>query len=152
MDAQLNKIVQTIVDYIHPAKIILFGSRARGNARPDSDYDFVFTHDSDKSKPDVKFGIRRSLRSREFTMDLFVLSSTELDRFKHVANTLQREITENEKVLYGQINHDYISHYSENPGYEIELRCQPSAVDSKPTPFTNRTVNRRGLTAVFEFS
>ena len=40
-DPTLDKIVSVIVRAVHPNKIILFGSRARGDARPDSDYDFV---------------------------------------------------------------------------------------------------------------
>ncbi len=39
MDETLEKIRDVIVETVHPDKIILFGSRARGTNREDSDYD-----------------------------------------------------------------------------------------------------------------
>src|SRR5947209_7662010 len=44
----LEQITQTIVERLHPRRIILIGSRARGDARPDSDYDVVVEFDTDK--------------------------------------------------------------------------------------------------------
>jgi predicted nucleotidyltransferase len=40
-DDILRTIVQRLVDAVHPDRIVLFGSRARGEARPDSDYDVL---------------------------------------------------------------------------------------------------------------
>ena len=37
----LSEIVAKIVKEIHPERIILFGSRARGDARDDSDVDLM---------------------------------------------------------------------------------------------------------------
>ncbi|MGO8790672.1 MAG: nucleotidyltransferase domain-containing protein [Terriglobia bacterium] len=42
----LERIVQRIVATAQPDKIILFGSRARGNARPDSDIDILVITES----------------------------------------------------------------------------------------------------------
>lgn len=52
----LDPSVQKVMDYlittarasIHPKAIILFGSRARGDARPKSDYDVAFDFDTKK--------------------------------------------------------------------------------------------------------
>ena len=38
-DPRLQRIADAIAEQIRPARIVLFGSRARGDARPDSDYD-----------------------------------------------------------------------------------------------------------------
>ena len=40
-DALLDKMVRTIVAEVDPEQVILFGSRARGDAAADSDVDFV---------------------------------------------------------------------------------------------------------------
>lgn len=37
----LDEIVRRLVEALRPEKIYLFGSRARGEARPDSDYDLM---------------------------------------------------------------------------------------------------------------
>ena len=37
----VQSLVQSIVDVVHPLKIILFGSYARGETNPDSDIDFL---------------------------------------------------------------------------------------------------------------
>jgi predicted nucleotidyltransferase len=39
-------IVRRIVETVQPEKIILFGSRARGDARPDSDFDVLVINKS----------------------------------------------------------------------------------------------------------
>jgi uncharacterized protein len=37
----VRETVQRLVKALHPERIYLFGSRARGDARPDSDYDLL---------------------------------------------------------------------------------------------------------------
>ncbi|NEQ55500.1 MAG: nucleotidyltransferase domain-containing protein [Leptolyngbya sp. SIO3F4] len=37
----LAKISNTIVEMVEPVQIVLFGSRATGRVRPDSDYDLI---------------------------------------------------------------------------------------------------------------
>jgi predicted nucleotidyltransferase len=44
----VQEIVRRIVAAAQPDKVILFGSRARGKARPDSDFDFLVIKDSDE--------------------------------------------------------------------------------------------------------
>ncbi|MBM3267396.1 MAG: nucleotidyltransferase domain-containing protein [Candidatus Sericytochromatia bacterium] len=40
-DPFLAEMVRRLVDAVHPERIYLYGSRARGDARPDSDYDLL---------------------------------------------------------------------------------------------------------------
>jgi len=42
----LGEIVRRLVEAVDPDRIILFGSRARGDARPDSDVDLLVVKDS----------------------------------------------------------------------------------------------------------
>jgi predicted nucleotidyltransferase len=48
-EAILDEIVRRLVDKLQPGKIILFGSRARGNQRPDSDVDLLIIKPSSES-------------------------------------------------------------------------------------------------------
>ncbi|HMA22845.1 MAG TPA: nucleotidyltransferase domain-containing protein [Gemmatimonadaceae bacterium] len=40
-DPLLERMVGAIVEHVHATRVILFGSRARGDAHPDSDYDLL---------------------------------------------------------------------------------------------------------------
>lgn len=40
-DPILAEIVRRLIEMLHPERIYLFGSRARGDAGPDSDYDLM---------------------------------------------------------------------------------------------------------------
>src|SRR5581483_1034211 len=45
-DTLLGEIVHTIVEHLHPERVILFGSRARGDHHEDSDYDVIVVLDA----------------------------------------------------------------------------------------------------------
>ena len=98
---QLDLITRRIVDAVRPERIILFGSQTRENPDPDCDYDIVVVYDGPKSKRELDIEIHRLFHPPEFSLDVFVLSSEELQRFKHVANTLEHEASENGVILYG---------------------------------------------------
>jgi len=100
-DPLVNRVVSRIAAEIRPRKIILFGSRATGTARPDSDLDLLIVYSGERSKRDLKVDIQRLFPSRDFSMDLFVLTPEELETFRHVANTLAREASEKGVVCYG---------------------------------------------------
>ena len=60
-DAMLAEIVRRIVEAVDPDKIILFGSRARGDNRPDSDFDLLVIKESKETKHRRTVPILRSL-------------------------------------------------------------------------------------------
>jgi uncharacterized protein len=100
-DPVVERVVKIIAEAIHPQKIILFGSRATGTARPDSDLDLVVIYAGEKSKRQVKLDIHRLMEPQSLPMDLFVLSPEEMQRQRHVANTLAREVAERGVTVYG---------------------------------------------------
>lgn len=68
----LEYMVEKIVRAINPQKIILFGSRARGDDRDDSDVDLFIVYDGDESIRDIRRRIDMLLWGRHFGVDLFV--------------------------------------------------------------------------------
>src|SRR5882757_1819680 len=57
-----DELLKSVVDYFNPRKVILFGSRTRGDARPDSDHDLLVVIDDDF--PREKLSWRQSMRPR----------------------------------------------------------------------------------------
>jgi uncharacterized protein len=102
IDLIAEKVVRRIAEAIGPEQIILFGSRAMGNARSDSDIDLVVVYSGQKNKRDLKLEIHRLFEHPDFSMDLFVLRPEEIQRQKHIANSLAREISEKGVVVYGR--------------------------------------------------
>lgn len=100
-DPGVERVVRTIAEAIQPQKIILFGSRATGKARPDSDLGLVIIYACEKSKRQIKLDIHRLLEPASFPADLFVLTPEEMLRQLHVANTLARELAERGVTVYG---------------------------------------------------
>jgi len=101
MDPLVAKVVGKIAQSVRPDRIILFGSRARGEGREDSDIDLLVVYSGPRSKRELQVGIHRLFPHPEFSMDVFVLTPQELEEQKRIANTLAREVSERGIVCYG---------------------------------------------------
>lgn len=101
MDPLVAKICRRIARSIKPDKIIVFGSRADGAARAESDIDIVLVYSGPKSKREVQISIHRLFRRPTFSLDVFVLTPDEFAAQRHVPNTLAREVSEKGTVCYG---------------------------------------------------
>jgi len=84
----LQSVVHTIVEKVRPHRIYLFGSRARGEATPESDIDLVVVADMAGSRRERNREIRRLFRGRTFGLDVFVLSPDEFERQKRLVSSI----------------------------------------------------------------
>lgn len=64
--------LRSIVDAYDPARVILFGSQARGDAGPDSDVDLLVVFDHLDDRRERRVGIARLLRDMPFAKDVLV--------------------------------------------------------------------------------
>lgn len=87
-------IVNTIVKHAKPARIILFGSRARKDAQPRSDYDVAI--DDPQLTPALLAKLRAELDS------LPTLLNIDLVWINHAVPALRQRIIDEGKILYGQ--------------------------------------------------
>jgi predicted nucleotidyltransferase len=101
VDALVERIVNRIVEAIHPEKVILFGSRARGTADGDSDVDLAVVYSGPESKREIQIQIHKLFRHPDFSLDVFVLTPEELESQRGVANSLAREIAEHGLTCHG---------------------------------------------------
>ena len=78
-DGVLPLIVGRIVRASDPVRIILFGSRARGQQRDDSDYDLLVVLDAVDDRRAARIAIRRSFEDVPVSADVLVASVGEID-------------------------------------------------------------------------
>lgn len=78
--ALLGYIVQKIVTHLAPEQIILFGSRARGEADEDSDLDLFIIQNGATSNRELRRQIDRLLLGRRFAVDIIVRKQEEVQR------------------------------------------------------------------------
>ncbi len=97
----VSKVVRRIAEALRPESIILFGSRARGEAGAESDVDLLIVYAGPDSKRDVKLRIRRLFPRQGFSMDLLVLTPDEYARQSGVANSAARVASSEGVVCYG---------------------------------------------------
>jgi predicted nucleotidyltransferase len=96
----LDDVVRRIAEQFSPYQIIPFGSRARGDAGPDSDIDLLVLF------PEVANPNRRaaelyaSLADFPRPMDIVVSTSSRFERYRNVVNTVYWPASREGKVLY----------------------------------------------------
>jgi len=96
----VDKIVAKIVETFHPRRIVMFGSRARGEGGPDSDLDLFVEMESEESPWDRIRAVDTLFARRRWSMDIVVCTPEEVRRFKDVLGTLLYTIEREGKVLY----------------------------------------------------
>jgi len=82
-----------------PARVVLFGSRARGEARPDSDLDFLVIEDRVDSKVDEMVRLRDALAGIDVPVDIVVVSQREADERVQWPGSLVRRALGEGRVL-----------------------------------------------------
>ncbi len=98
----IPEMADHIVRSFHPVRIILFGSHARGDARPDSDVDLlvVLSQVDDKRKTAIE--IRRALSNFPVCKDVIVTTPDEIKRRGDLIGTVLRPALKEGKIIYEQ--------------------------------------------------
>lgn len=82
-----------------PARVILFGSWARGDARPDSDLDFLVIERDVPSKLDEMVRLRDALPPLGVPVDVLVVSQEQADDWSSVRGTVVHAALSQGRVL-----------------------------------------------------
>ncbi len=101
-DQLLSDITRRIVDRFHPRRILLFGSRARGDARTDSDIDLFIEMDSSKRPSDRAIDVLALFGLRPWSMDVLVYTPDEVRRSRGNPGSLVESIEAEGRVLHEQ--------------------------------------------------
>ncbi len=96
----VEAIRDAIVRAVAPKRVILFGSQARGDARPDSDYDLLIVVDTDRPTWQVSVDARVAARHVPVPMDLIVLTPRQLEEEMEWPSSVVTWAVRTGKVIY----------------------------------------------------
>jgi predicted nucleotidyltransferase len=99
-ESVLQEMVRRLVDAIDPDRIILFGSRARGDARPDSDVDLLVIKDSDEPPHRRVIPAYRALTGLGVPKDIIWRTPSEIRDWAGVQNYVATRALREGRVLY----------------------------------------------------
>ena len=103
-DALLDRMIRTIVDEVDPEQVILFGSRARGDARPESDIDLLVIESepfgNGRSRHAEEVRLNRGLPATAVATDILVYSRADIEQWRGSLNHVAARALREGRVLY----------------------------------------------------
>ncbi len=99
---QIKQITRIIIDDYKPDKVILFGSRARGDLNPDSDIDILVVSDKEKKLPRYKRGlqVRVKLSGILIPKDILFYTHDDFSRWQNIKQSFISTVIREGVVLY----------------------------------------------------
>ncbi|MEX2649039.1 MAG: nucleotidyltransferase domain-containing protein [Alphaproteobacteria bacterium] len=101
-DARLQRLLERIVTTLHPEVIYLFGSRTRGDAKPDSDYDLLVVVSDDS--PESSWSLHKAAcipRDPGVPADVIPCRRSVFERRRAQVGTLSYQAAREGRLVYG---------------------------------------------------
>lgn len=99
-EAILDEMVRRIVERFRPQRIILFGSRARGDATADSDYDLLIIAPSEEERWRRSVPVYNALMGLRAGKDIVWWTEDEIEQWRTVRNHFISSAMREGVVLY----------------------------------------------------
>lgn len=96
----LDQIIERLVAGYEPDRIVLFGSRVRGDEQEDSDFDILVVKDTREPPLERRMAVDRLLADRRVPLDLLVYTPRELWQLYAAGSPLVESVVESGRVLY----------------------------------------------------
>ena len=97
---KLRQAVEQIVKLAAPRRVILFGSRARGEERPGSDADLLVIEQEVADQAGEMTRLRRALSPLRIPVDVLVVSAERFDYWADTPGNVYFEASREGRVLY----------------------------------------------------
>lgn len=103
LDKKLEKIRDVIIETVHPDKIILFGSRATGKNRNDSDYDIFILKSGIDNERVVTRAVNRAFYDNKIfdEIDLVASNPDKFEKNKLNPYKVYKDIYDQGITIYG---------------------------------------------------
>ena len=98
--AQLDDLVRRIVDAVHPLRIILFGSAARGEMGPDDDVDVMVVVTEGTSHKQTIKDLYTRVDGGGLALDYRVSTPSDLEEYATACGTAQYKVAREGRELY----------------------------------------------------
>lgn len=98
--AVLDALVKALVDALRPMRIVLFGSRARGEAKPDSDWDLLVVAESNLPRFERAHIAQRAIWETGAAADILVFTPEEVERYRDWRSVMPSIALREGKVVY----------------------------------------------------
>ena len=95
------ELLDSIVAYFHPRRVILFGSQARGDAGPDSDIDLLVILDDDAPAELTTLAAGfEARRNYPYAADVIPVRDMVFEHRRHIIGTLSEVASTEGQVVY----------------------------------------------------
>ena len=100
VEGQLKELVRQIAEAVRPLQIILFGSAARGETRPDSDVDLLVVMPEGTHRGHTEERIYVSVRGIRLPFDVIVATPGDLQAYRDTPGLIYREAIREGQTVY----------------------------------------------------
>ncbi len=83
INKKIQSLVNNIVEQVHPLRIIIFGSAARGDFKTDSDIDVMVIMPEGTHRRKTSQFLYRNIRGRKIPFDILVATPSDLEKHKN---------------------------------------------------------------------
>lgn len=99
-ERELQKLVGRIVEAVHPVRLILFGSAARGEAGSQSDIDILVVMPDGTHRRRTAQYLYRHVEGVRIPYDLAVATESDLERYGSNPGLILKSVLEEGRTLY----------------------------------------------------
>ena len=97
---QLRAILQRVIEAVHPLRVVLFGSAARGEMTPDSDVDLLVVMPNGTHRRHTMEYLHTQFSGLPFPVEVVVATPDDLERYGQSVGMIYRLALEEGREIY----------------------------------------------------